>query len=108
MTQSMDGPFAIEFDKLQWESPAPGARFKVFRRDGKQLRLAEFTPDFVERDWCDKGHVGIVLSGELEIDFGDRPVRYREGSAISIPAGQKHKAHHLSAIVRLFLVEDVE
>jgi catechol 2,3-dioxygenase-like lactoylglutathione lyase family enzyme len=99
--------FSVEFDKLEWESPAPGCRFKAFRRDGKQLRLAEFTPDFVEPDWCEKGHIGMVLNGELEIDFRGRLVRYLEGSAIFIPAGHGHKARHITPLVRLFLVEEV-
>lgn len=60
--------YAVNFDELQWESPISGARFKSFSRDGKMLRIAEFTSEFVEPHWCEKGHVGIVLSGGLEID----------------------------------------
>jgi quercetin dioxygenase-like cupin family protein len=103
----MDEITAIEFDKIEWQHIAPGARAKVFR-SGKQLRLMEFTPEFVEGEWCDQGHAGIVLSGELEIDFGDRTVKYPEGCAIFIPAGAKHKGRHCAKVVRLFLVEDVE
>ena len=99
--------FSVEFDKLEWESPAPGCRFKAFRRDVRQLRLVEFTPEFVEPDWCEKGHSGIVLSGEMEINFRGRLVRYPEGAAIFIPAGNGHKARHLTPLVRLFLVEEV-
>lgn len=61
--------YAINFEELQWESPLPGVRFKSCTRDGKKLRIAEFTNEFIEPDWCEKGHVGIVLSGELEIDI---------------------------------------
>jgi hypothetical protein len=45
------------------------ARFKAHRRDGKQIRLLEFTAAFVEPDWCEKGHIGIVLEGAIELDF---------------------------------------
>ena len=105
---SDSGLFAIEFDKLEWQSLAPGARFKAFRREGKQLRLVEFTPDFVEHDWCVRGHVGIVLHGQFEIDFQDRTIIYPEGSGIFIPAGTRHIGKHRSPVVRLFLVEEVE
>ena len=100
--------FAIEFDKQEWESSLPGARFKAFRRDGKQLRLVEFTSEFVEPGWCEKGHLGIVLSGELEIAFQGHSVRYPEGSGIFIPPGPAngHKARAVNARVRLFLVEE--
>ena len=100
--------FAIEtFDDLEWESPGPGCRFKALRQEGKQLRLVEFTPEFVEREWCEKGHAGIVLQGEFEIDFGGRTLKYREGMPIFIAAGSPHKARHLSSLVRLFLVEEI-
>jgi quercetin dioxygenase-like cupin family protein len=73
------------------------------------VRLVEFTPEFVEAQWCEKGHVGFVLSGELGIDFSGRVVRFPEGSALLIPAGPEHahKARVLAPMVRLFLVEEV-
>jgi len=99
---------AVNFDELPWQSPMQGARFKSFSRDGKTLRLVEFTNEFVEPHWCEKGHIGVVLSGELEIDFKGKVVRYPEGTAIFIPAGADHghKGRSVSPHVRLFLVED--
>ena len=100
--------FAIEdFENLEWESPAPGCRQKVFHREGKPWRLVEFAPEFVEREWCQKGHNGIVLSGEFEIDFGDRAVHYPEGTRFYIPPGNPHKARHIASLVRLFLIDEV-
>ncbi|MDH4216561.1 MAG: cupin domain-containing protein [Gallionella sp.] len=101
--------YAVNFDELPWESPMPGAQFKSFARDGKKLRIAEFTREFVEPHWCEKGHAGIVLSGELEIDFNGKVVRYLEGAAILIPAGAEHvhKGRAITPVVRLFLVEGV-
>ena len=100
--------FAVNFDELQWESPLPGARYKSFTRDGKILRMVEFTQEFVEPHWCEKGHIGFVWSGELEIDFKGKVVRYPEGTAILIPAGaaHAHKGRSVTPVVRLFLVED--
>lgn len=102
-------PYKILFDQIEWQSSQPGARFKVARDGAKQMRLVEFTPEFIESEWCEKGHVGFVLSGELEIDFSGRVVRFPEGSALLIPAGKPHahKARVLTPVVRLFLVEDV-
>src|SRR5204863_7428295 len=58
----------VEFEKMEWESSLPGARFKAYCRDGKRLRLVEFTSAFAEPHWCEKGHLGIVLHGELEVE----------------------------------------
>lgn len=99
----------VVFDSLAWQAALPGARFKVFGDGRKQMRLLELTSEFVEPDWCEKGHAGIVLQGELEIDFDGKVVRYEEGAGIFIPKGAstKHKARSLTPTLLLFLVEDV-
>ena len=58
-------PDTINFDSLQWQSMLPGARSKVYREGSKQIRLLEFSSEFVELDWCEKGHAGFVLEGTL-------------------------------------------
>ncbi len=95
--------FKVDFDALPWQSSLPGARFKVHRDGAKQLRLVEFTSEFVEPDWCEKGH------GALEIDFRGRVISYPEGAGIFIPAGPAgaHKARSVTAVTRLVLVEDI-
>lgn len=101
-------PEHIDFDALPWECPLPGARFKIHREGGKQIRLVEFTSEFVEPHWCEKGHIGYVLEGTLEVAFKDRRVTYPTGSGIWIAAGHAfaHKASALTPVVRLVLVED--
>ena len=74
--------YRILFDQIEWESPHPGVRFKAVRHGSTQVRLVEFTPEFVEREWCEKGHTGFVVAGELEIDFSGHVVRFLEGSAL--------------------------
>jgi hypothetical protein len=101
--------FRVLFDSLEWQSPIRGARFKVFCNGVRQLRLVEFTSEFVEPDWCEKGHIGFVIQGELEIDFHGSIVRYPEGSGVFIPAGAAngHKGRSVTPTVLLFLVEDI-
>ena len=101
--------FRVDFDALEWQQLLPGARAKVHRAGSKQLRLVEFTSEFVEPHWCEKGHIGLVVSGILEIDFRGQIVRYPEGSGIFIPPGSEscHKARSVTPVVRLVLVEDV-
>jgi len=101
--------FKVDFDALPWQSSLPGARSKVHRDGAKQLRLVEFTSEFVEPDWCEKGHVGLVVSGTLEIDFRGRAISYPEGAGIFIPPGPAgaYKARSVTAVTRLVLVEDI-
>jgi quercetin dioxygenase-like cupin family protein len=101
-------PFKVDFDALEWQPLLPGARAKVHRVGSKQLRLVELTSEFVEPHWCEKGHIGFVLSGTLEIDFRDQVILYHEGSGIFISPGSlsAHKARSVTPSVRLVLVED--
>jgi quercetin dioxygenase-like cupin family protein len=81
----------------------------MFREGARQLRLVEFTSGEVAPDWCCQGHIGYVLSGALEIEFGGRVVSYAEGDGIFIPSGQSsaHKACSITPGTRLVMVEEI-
>ena len=100
----------VDFASLDWLTPLPGARFKVFQRGDRKLRLVEFTRGFIEPDWCTKGHIGYVLQGEMDVDFAGDVVRFSAGDGLFIPEGQenRHKATVITDTVRLILVEDAE
>jgi mannose-6-phosphate isomerase-like protein (cupin superfamily) len=86
----------------------PGLRFKAFEQEGRKLRLAEFTSEFREEDWCRKGHVGYVLEGEGELQFTEQAVLLKPGDGIFIPPGETHK--HMLRVrgerLRVILVEE--
>ncbi|MGI9510105.1 MAG: cupin domain-containing protein [Geminicoccaceae bacterium] len=83
----------VDFGKLGWRKKSPGAPEKRYARNGRSLRLIRFTDAFTEADWCDKGHVGMVLSGRMTVDFGQEKVEYKAGDALFIDSGDhdKHK-----------------
>ena len=99
----------VDFDSIAWECPMKGVRFKAFNQDGRRLRLVEFSKEFVEPDWCVKGHIGYVLDGEMEIDFDGEIVHIGPGDGVFIPPGEEHKhiGKVLTDVARLILVEDV-
>ena len=99
--------YKVLFDALPWQKVAEGLRSKTVQFGGKRLRLLEYAQQFVEPDWCEKGHAGLVLKGELEVDFQGRKVCFPEGSGLFIPAGEKHKGRTVTPGVLLFLVEDI-
>jgi hypothetical protein len=98
----------VDFNALEWETPAAGMRSKSIIGNGKKLRLVELTREFVEREWCVEGHTGYVLDGELEISFGTQAERFTAGDGIFISGGERerHKARAITPSVRLALVED--
>lgn len=83
----------VDFERLAWESPSPGIRFKVFRRGGRQLRLLEFSEGFEEEEWCTRAHAFHVLEGELTLRLrDDRTVRMKAGDVGFLEGGAGHKA----------------
>ncbi len=101
------GPHRIDFKTMSWDSPAAGVRFKAYEHNGRRLRLAEFTREFVEPDWCTKGHIGYVLEGQMEIDFDGKATVFGPGDGLFIQPGDKHKARVIRGTAKVILVEDV-
>jgi quercetin dioxygenase-like cupin family protein len=102
-------PHHIPFDSLPWQSSATGQRFKTVVHEGRQLRLMEITPEFIEPDWCAKGHIGYVLEGILELEFENETLLYHPGDGYIIPGGKNdhHKARALTPLVSVIMVEDI-
>jgi quercetin dioxygenase-like cupin family protein len=102
--------YRVDFGSMPWEQPTAGVRFKACEQNGRKLRLAEFTKDFVEPDWCTKGHIGYVLEGEMELDFHGQVVTFRPGDGLFIAPGTEHghKTRVLSDFARVLLVESTD
>jgi len=101
------GPYRIDFKTRPWDAPAAGIRFKAYEHNGRRLRLAEFTREFAEHDWCTKGHIGYVLEGRMEIDFDGEAIVFGPGDGLFVPAGDKHMAKIITDTAKVILVEDV-
>ena len=101
--------YRIDFESMEWEKPTDGVRFKAYEQGSRKLRLVEFFKEFVEPDWCTKGHIGYILEGQMEIDFDGKIEVFGSGDGVFIPAGRqhKHKGRVLTEKVKAVLVEDV-
>ena len=101
--------YKIDFKTVPSEKPAVGVRFKAHEQNGRKLRLAEFTKEFDEADWCTKGHIGYILDGRMEINFNGNIVMFGPSDGLFIPAGEKHKhkAKVSTDTLKIILVEDV-
>ena len=84
----------IIFDNIEWTNAGTGVRYKAFIHGNQRLRLVEFSEGFVEPDWCNNAHAGIVLDGSFTLDFSGSLERHDKGDVIFIPGGDadKHKA----------------
>jgi quercetin dioxygenase-like cupin family protein len=77
----------IVFREMAWLDVGSGARARQAGAGGRQIRVLEITPEMVHPEWCEKGHAGIVLEGELELRFEDQVVHYGTGDGFIIPSG---------------------
>ena len=100
--------YRVDFEPIPWETPTAGVRSKAYKQGGKQLRSVEFGKEFVELDWCTKGHIGYILEGQMEIDFDGKIIVFGPGDGVFIPLGEehKHKGRILTDKVKVILVED--
>jgi hypothetical protein len=83
--------YRIDFGSMAWKSPADGVRFKAYEQGCRKLRLVEFSKEFVEHDWCTKGHIGHILEGQMEIDFDGEKEVFGPGDGVFIRTGEEHK-----------------
>lgn len=100
--------YLVNFEKLDWETLIKGVKSKTYKHGGKQLRLVVYTKEMPPH-WCKKGHYGLILEGEFEIEFENEKQIFRKGDGVFIPDGAeyKHRARALSDSVKVIFVEDV-
>jgi quercetin dioxygenase-like cupin family protein len=96
----------IAFDKVPSTEPSEGVRCHSVLFNGRRVRVVEFARGFREAEWCSRLHIGYVLTGQMEIEFGDGTETFSAGDALTIAAGDVHRARVIDGPVRLFLVEE--
>ncbi len=71
---------------------------------GIRMRMVEYTADYSADHWCDRGHVVLVLEGEIVMEFeGDRTFTVGPGTSFLV-ADDPHKVYAKSA-AKLFVVD---
>jgi hypothetical protein len=101
--------FKVDFGAMEWQDGRPGVRHKVYGEGSRQLRLVEFATSEGDPHWCDRGHIGFVLAGGLEIDFNGQVLSFSAGDGFFIPsgAGSSHRGIAIVPGTRLVMVEDL-
>jgi quercetin dioxygenase-like cupin family protein len=100
--------YKADFDQLAWESPMAGVRHKQIDQNQVRLRLVEYARE-MPAHWCEKGHYGYLLEGQMEIAYENAKITYKPGDGIFIPDGpeHKHQGRVLSDKALVFFVEHI-
>lgn len=102
----------VPFGTLDWLDDAPGIRAKEVQVEGKRWAIVEYAEGAWREEWCEEGHRGFVLEGEIEYEFddGSEPLRARKGEAFLLPTAPltrgAHRGRNLTpGSTRLFLID---
>jgi uncharacterized cupin superfamily protein len=81
--------------------------WRVFEAGNIRVRIVEYSPGFRSDHWCARGHVLLVLEGELAIELKDGRV-YRMPPGASFQAADDDANPHLAYTERgakVFIVD---
>ena len=59
----------VPFGEQSWEQEADGVRALVCQVDGARWAIVEYAPGSGRPEFCEVGHEGYVISGEIEYEF---------------------------------------
>jgi quercetin dioxygenase-like cupin family protein len=88
--------YKATFNELPWQLPMAGFRHKIIQVTPMQIRLVEYSKD-MEPHWCEKGHLGYVIKGFLEVTFEKEVINYNPGDVLIIPDGRQHR--HMGRVI---------
>jgi len=84
MMKIQDVPFTVsEWDKIskdEYKGETGTSFWRTFEAGNIRVRIVEYSPGFKSDHWCGRGHVLLVLEGELAIELKD-------GRQFSLPSG---------------------
>ncbi|HET8841074.1 MAG TPA: DHCW motif cupin fold protein [Ktedonobacteraceae bacterium] len=104
----------IPFDTTDWSTIEPAihagetgqAIWRTRLLGDIRVRMVEYTPGYLADHWCHKGHILLVLEGELETELADgRTILLRPG--MSYQVADEAEAHRSSTTTgaKLFIVD---
>ncbi|MBI3566289.1 MAG: DHCW motif cupin fold protein [Elusimicrobia bacterium] len=71
-----------------------------------RVRMVEYSPDYLADHWCSKGHILLVLEGELVTELADgRSVTLAAGQSYQVADGAEPHRSRTAAGAKLFIVD---
>lgn len=104
----------IPFGTTDWSTVLPTAHpgecgvatWRTRNFAGIRVRMVEYSPGYRADHWCSKGHILLVLAGELETELEDgRVVRLRAGQSYQVADGAEPHRSSTAAGATLFIVD---
>ena len=103
----MGDPDIVEFAARPLEPEAPGIASRAVVVNGVRWALVEYEAGVLREEWCEEGHSGYVLDGDVTYEFfdGRTPMQVRAGQGFTLPDGDAHRGRAGDGGARLFLID---
>ena len=82
------------------------ATWRTIEAGNLRVRMAEYSPGYQADHWCSRGHVLLVLDGELVTELQDgRSVTLTSGMSYQVADGDMPHRSHTRRGAKLFVVD---
>jgi quercetin dioxygenase-like cupin family protein len=100
----------VDFAALSWNgwSSEALARVKDAEAEGYEVRLFEMGPGFVEPQWCSRGHIGYVVSGQYVMDLDGQTLYMQVGQGFVLPPGTRHRSRNTGSMPAIVFLVDLD
>ncbi|MBI5578596.1 MAG: DHCW motif cupin fold protein [Deltaproteobacteria bacterium] len=82
------------------------AQWRTRQFNDIRVRMVEYSPGYLADHWCSKGHILLVLEGELETELSDgRRFTLKAGMSYQVADGAEPHRSFTRTGARLFIVD---
>lgn len=100
-------PRKVSFSALDPAPEAPGIASETTEIGGNRWARVRYEPDVLREEWCDEGHEGFVLEGDITYEFedGTESLPLVAGEAFSLPGARVHRGTAGAQGALLFIID---
>lgn len=104
----------VPFNTIDWSKISPTehagitgmAYWRTFEMGNIRVRMVEYSAGYMADHWCDRGHVLLVLEGEMTTELDDgRKFLLKAGMSYQVADDANPHRSHTESGVKLFIVD---
>jgi quercetin dioxygenase-like cupin family protein len=95
-----------EIEKKEYSGKIGKSIWRLFEEGNIRVRIVDYLPGYQADHWCNRGHIGYVLEGELICELNDGRI-YKLQPGMSFQVADNAEAHLARTDIgaRVFLVD---
>lgn len=104
----------VPFSTIDWDSVEPidhpgetgTAQWRTVEVGNIRVRMVEYSPNYLADHWCSRGHVLLVLAGDLTTELKDgRSIVMSAGHSYHVAEGAEPHRSRTASGALLFIVD---